>query len=249
MVTLKCLIIDDEPLAREVLQEYIEVIDYLELIGTAENALELDQLLGQQAIDLIFLDIQMPYMTGFDFLKIKKQLPMVIITTAYSDYALEGFQFNVMDYLVKPITFNRFFRAANKAYEYHQLKQNGGHVKTFEAEDPSYFFVKCENKYHKIVSHTILFIQALQNYVLIQTEKEKHMTLMPLKTIEENLNPSAFIRVHKSYLVAISKIETLENHELIVTGSFQIPVSRNYRNAVAEKVLRNKVIGKGKNIK
>lgn len=248
MVTVKCLIIDDEPLAREVLQEYIAVIDYLELVGTAENALELDQLLGQQAVDLIFLDIQMPYMTGFDFLKVKEQLPMVVITTAYPDYALEGFRFNVMDYLLKPITFNRFFKAADKAYKYHILKHGEGQTRVIETEPP-YFFVKCENRYQKIVSQTILFIQALQNYVVIQTEKERYMTLMPLKTVEENLDASSFIRVHKSYVVAIPKIESLENHELMVTGGFQIPVSRNYRTAVAEKVLKNKVLGKSNNLK
>ncbi|MFD2099290.1 LytR/AlgR family response regulator transcription factor [Flagellimonas iocasae] len=240
---LRCIIIDDEPLAREVLEEYIHVVDHLELVCTAENALELDQQLGQHSVDLIFLDIQMPYLTGLDFLKLRSELPTVIITTAYPNYALEGFNFDVMDYLLKPITFNRFFKAVSKATEYHKLKK--GPVETAEQpkEEP-YFFVKCDGKYQKIVTSDILFVKALENYVQIQTTTDKHLSLMPLKTIEENLDTAEFVRTHKSYIVPMSKIQTLENHELILEQGHTIPISRNYRKQLQERVLKDKVLKK-----
>lgn len=246
MVTkLKCAIVDDEPLARDVLQGYIDVVDYLELAAVAENVLELDQILEKETINLIFLDIQMPFMTGMDFLKVKKNLPMVIITTAFPNFALEGFLFDVVDYLLKPITFNHFFKAIGKAQNQYHIKTSINNIHTeIPKQDESSFFVKCENKYEKIFVDKILFVQALQNYVVIQCEMEKFMSLMPLKTIEENLNPEIFIRVHKSYLVAIPKIRTLENHELIVSNGQQIPISRNFRKSVHEKVLKDKVIKK-----
>ena len=240
---LKCVIVDDEPLAREIIEKYVAVIDYLELICVAENALELNQILESQKIDLIFLDVQMPFMTGLDFLKVKTNLPMVIITTAYPNYALEGFQFDVMDYLLKPITFNRFFKAVSKAFEYHNLKQKPSENDSKTDED-AYFFVKCEHKYHKIFTAEILYIESHQNYIVIHTETKKHMSLMPLKTIEENLNSKEFMRVHKSFLVSISKIQTLENHEIILLHDHKIPISRSFRKIVQEKVLKNKILRK-----
>jgi DNA-binding LytR/AlgR family response regulator len=240
---LNCIIVDDEPLARGILEEYIQVVDHLELVCTSENALELDQQLVQHAVDLIFLDIQMPFLTGLDFLKVRSDLPMVIITTAYPNYALEGFAFDVMDYLLKPITFNRFFKAISKACEYHRLK-NGTVETTEKPKEESYFFVKCDGKYQKIVPTEILFVKALENYVLIQTTADKHMSLMPLKIVEENLDPLEFVRVHKSYIVPISKIQTLENHELVLEHGHQIPVSRNYRKLVQERVLKDKIMKK-----
>src|SRR5687767_4282009 len=144
---LKCIITDDEPLSAEGLAKYLEVIDYLELVGVAQNPLELNKLLESQPVDLIFLDIQMPFMTGLDFLKIKTSLPMVILTTAYSDYALEGFQLDVIDYLLKPITFTRFLKATNKAKEYYILKNPK--IESAATAAPDYVFIKCENKYEK----------------------------------------------------------------------------------------------------
>lgn len=244
MVTkIKCAVVDDEPLARQVLLEYIKVVDYLDLVCEVDDALGLNKALDDISIDLIFLDIHMPHLSGLDFLKIHSNLPMIVITTAYPDYALEGFQFNVLDYVVKPITFNRFFKAANKAREQFVLKypETGG---ADEKKEEPYFFVKCENKYEKILTNEVLFIQAFQNYVIIQTSEEKHLSLMPLKTIEDNLDAASFVRVHKSYLVAISHIKTLENHELILTNGLNIPISRNFRKTTLEKVLQGKVIKK-----
>lgn len=239
---LKCVIVDDEPLASEGLTKYVEVIDYLSLIGVAENPLELNKVLENQTVDLIFLDIQMPHMTGLDFLKIKSNLPMVILTTAFPNYALEGFQFDVVDYLLKPITFNRFFKAANKAKELYFLK-NQAPNSTVQVAEPDFLFIKCESKYEKILVDEILFVQALQNYVMIYTNRGKYMTLLPLKTVEEYLDSSKFLRVHKSYLVAISKIESIENNELSIQNQ-AIPISRNVRERVIGVVVKNKLLSK-----
>lgn len=239
---LRAIIVDDEPLASECLAKYIEVIDYIELVAIAENPLELDKLLEKEQVDLIFLDIQMPYMTGMDFLKIKSSLPMVVITTAYPNYALEGFQFDVLDYLLKPITFNRFFKAANKAKELHCLKSQKNES-TSVLPEPDFLFIKCESKYEKILLDDILFVQALQNYVLIHTRKGKYMTLLPLKTVEAHLNAHPFLRVHKSYLVAIAKIESIESNEIVIQNH-RIPLSRNLREQVIEIVVKNRLLSK-----
>ncbi len=233
---------DDEPLASEGLAKYVEVIDYLELIAIAENPLELNKLLDNQPIDLIFLDIQMPHMTGLDFLKIKPNLPMVILTTAYPNYALEGFQFDAVDYLLKPITFNRFFKSASKAKDLYYLKNQANSL-TAQAQEPDYLFIKCESRYEKILVDEILYVQALQNYVIIHTLRGKFMTLLPLKTVEEYLDPNKFLRVHKSYLVAISKVESIENNELSIQNQF-IPISRNLRERVIGVVVKSKLLTK-----
>ncbi len=239
---LRCVIVDDEPLASEGLTKYVEVIDYLTLIGVAENPIELNKILESQAVDLIFLDIQMPHMTGLDFLRIKTNLPMVILTTAFPNYALEGFQFDVVDYLLKPITFNRFFKATNKAKELYSLKNQTLDLSPQKSE-PDYLFIKCESKYEKILVDEILFVQALQNYVIIYTNKGKYMTLLPLKTVEEYLDSNTFLRVHKSYLVAIPKVDGIENNEISIQNHI-IPVSRNLKERVINMVVKNKLLSK-----
>jgi DNA-binding LytR/AlgR family response regulator len=238
---LKCIITDDEPLSSEGLSKYVEVIDYLELVAVAQNPLELNKLLESQAIDLIFLDIHMPFMTGLDFLKIKTSLPMVILTTAYSDYALEGFQLDVIDYLLKPITFTRFLKATNKAKDYYILKNNK--IESAPAAAPDYVFIKCENKYEKIQIGEILFVQALQNYVIIYTGNSKFMTLLPLKTVEAYLDNGKFLRVHKSYLVAIAKIDSIDGNDMRIQ-QHSIPISRNLRDEVIEVVVKSKLMSK-----
>ncbi|NVN19646.1 response regulator [Muricauda sp. HICW] len=238
---LSCIIVDDEPLAREVIGDYIKVVDQLELICTVENALELDLILGEHSVDLIFLDIQMPFLTGLDFLKVRSNLPMVIITTAFPNYAVDGFHFDVIDYLLKPITFNRFYKAIAKAGRYHNLK-SGDRESMEEAADLDHFFIKCDGRYQKIYTSEILFVKAMENYILIQTSSEKHLSLMPLKTIEENLDTEEFVRVHKSFIVPVSKIRSLENHEIILEEGHKIPVSRNYAKYVQDKVLKDKVL-------
>ena len=235
---INAVIVDDEPLAREGISNYVREIDFLDLVDTVEHPLELMAVLDKHQVDLLFLDIQMPKMNGIDFLKITKNPPMVIITTAYPSYALEGFRLNVLDYLLKPITFDRFLQAAHKAKEYQQLIAKPQAAISDKADD--YFFVKCDNKYEKIYFADILYIQGMQNYVAIYTLKGKYVTLLTLKNIEENLDAHLFIRVHKSYIIAISKIESVESHEIKVQTA-NIPLSRNYREAVIKRVVDGKL--------
>lgn len=238
---MNCVIIDDEPLAREGLASYVREVDFLNLTGTCENPLELIKLLDHQAIDLIFLDIQMPKMNGIDFLKIMQKPPMVIITTAYPSYALEGFQLNVLDYLLKPITFDRFFKSANKAKDYHRLLSNSAQPGTAKTEaDEGYCFIKCGNKYEKIYFDEILYVEGMQNYVTIFTAKGKYITLLNLKSLEQNLDSKLFIRVHKSYIVSTGKIDGIEGNDIFIQ-QHRIPISRNYREQVIQQVVANKL--------
>ncbi len=235
---LQVIIVDDEPLALEGLSNYVREVDFLELTGTCDNPIELMKMLDEHNVDLIFLDIQMPKMNGIEYLKITQNKHMVILTTAYPSYALEGFRLNVLDYLLKPIMFDRFVQAAQKAKDYHQLlHQNTASTKT---KSQDYFFVKCDHKYEKIFLDEILYIQGMQNYVAIYTQKGKYVTLLTLKNIEENLDEERFIRVHKSYIIAITKIDSVESHEIRIQST-AIPLSRNYRDGVIERVVRGKL--------
>lgn len=244
-MTVNCVIVDDEPLARQGLTRYVHELDFLNLVGACEHPLQLTTLLDKNQVDLIFLDIQMPKMTGIDFLKMSASRPLVIITTAFPGFALEGFQLDVLDYLVKPITFDRFFKAAAKARDYKKLLHPD--VDTTSRERPSndYFFIKCDGKFEKISYNEILYVEGMQNYVVIHTDKRKYATLLTMKHLEENLKHLPFLRVHKSFLVAANKIDSIESHELVVKGS-RIPLSRNHREQVMEKVLSSKLLDRKK---
>lgn len=243
---INCVIVDDEPLAREGIAHYAQEVDFLTLIDTCENPLKLMKLMDEHRIDLIFLDIQMPKMNGIDFLKIVQKPPMVIVTTAFPSYAIEGFQLNVLDYLLKPITFDRFFQSTNKAKDYLQLINNSGNSGTPKTDQQAdYFFIKCGSKYEKIQLDDILYVEGMQNYVTIYTRKGKYLTLLYLKNLEQNLNNKSFIRVHKSYIVAIDKIDGIEGHEIFIQSN-RIPISRNYREQVIGQVVSNKLWDKPK---
>jgi len=236
---LRCVVIDDEPLARECIIDYVSKTEFLELIGAVSNPTELSKITEKNKVDLIFLDIQMPMMSGIDYLKYTRNRPMVIMTTAYPNYALEGYELDVLDYLVKPITFSRFYKAVTKAKDYYQLQHNLPTTNT-EEKAANYFFVKCEQIYEKIYFDDIQYVEALQNYVVIHTLETKHMTLMPMKRIAELLGESKFIRVHKSYIVAIDKVILLEKNQLKLTNQ-TIPVSRNYRTDVFQRIVDQKL--------
>jgi two-component system LytT family response regulator len=232
---INCVIIDDEPLAREGLANYVREVDFLKLCGVCENPLELLPLIDRQAADLVFLDIQMPKMNGIEFLKILQKPPMVIITTAYPSYALEGFQLNVLDYLLKPITFERFFRSAAKARDYYKLL-TGDPAK----QDEDYFFIRCGSKYEKVLFEDILYVEGMQNYVTIHSTRGKYVTMLSLKHLEDKLAAAAFIRVHKSFIAAISKIDGIEGNELFI-GASRIPISRSYREQVIARVVSKRL--------
>lgn len=236
---IKCLVIDDEPLARECIVNYINEIDFLQVAGQGSTPLELIEILEKTAADLMFLDVQMPLMNGLEFLKMSGNLPMVILTTAYPSYALEGYELNVLDYLLKPITFNRFLKSALKAKEQYLLQNQKLNTQQTSAAD-DYFFIKCNGKYEKVYFDHILFIQAMQNYVIIYTKEQKFTTLLNLKTVGQYLDPNMFLQVHKSYIVSIPKINRLESHEIMI-DDHKIPISRNFRKEVVEQIVGNKL--------
>ena len=225
---IRCIIVDDEPLAREGMELLVKEAGFLDLRATCSNAIEANKVLAEQPIDLIFLDIQMPRIRGIDFLKSLENRPLVIITIAYPHYALEGFELNVLDYLLKPITTERFLMAVNRAREA-VLPEN-------------FFFIKTHNGYEKILHQEILFIEASQNYSIIHTPRGKFMTLTALRAIEEQLPAARFLRVHKSYIVSIDKIQALSGNELTIDKQ-KVPFGKNYKDALM-RIIDSRLIRK-----
>ncbi|MBQ4821648.1 LytTR family DNA-binding domain-containing protein [Aquimarina sp. MMG016] len=242
-MVLKCIVIDDEPLARECISNYIKEVDFLELQGSCNNPLEITKIKNSHEADLLFLDIQMPRMNGIEFLKSMKSKPMVVITTAFPNYALDGFDLDVMDYLLKPITFTRFFKAVCKVKEQHLLIQNKpGVTQNQENSKPDHVFIKCENTYKKIYFDDILFIKSMQNYVGFHTtDGKKHLSLIPLKEVAKQLDSEIFMQVHKSFIVCIPKIEAVEKEGIII-GSHYIPLGRNYRTSIMKKIVNDRIL-------
>ncbi len=239
-MSITCIIIDDEPLARECIANYVAEVDFLQLVGEGSNPIDLLRLVEAHSPDLIFLDIQMPIMNGIDFLKANPRLPLVIITTAYPSYALEGFQLDVMDYLVKPIVFPRFFQAITKVREYQQLIKRSATAEIPGTERLEYFFIKCGHTFERIRFDELLYVEALQNYVTLFTQRGKYITQLPLKNVEQNLEGQPFIRVHKSYIVSIPKIQAIENNDIVLSTA-RIPISRHYRDNVMARVVSEKL--------
>ena len=226
-MSIRCLIIDDKPLAIDILADYTQKVPFLELVGTTTNPIEGLSIIREQNIDLVFLDIQMPELTGLQFMKIASKQCKVILTTAYSKYALEGFEHDVIDYLLKPIAFDRFYRAAEKAKEI-ICKPITKSTQPNAETTPEYLFVKTEHRIQKVNLKDILFIEGLQNYITIQTSNERVLSLQTLKKIEESLPLRDFIRVHKSYIVALRHISTIERSRIFI-GDTVVPVGDNYR--------------------
>ena len=233
---LKCIITDDEPIARKGLQNYVERIDFLELVGVCEDAIQLNNQLKSQQADLLFLDIEMPYMTGIELLNSLSNPPKVIITSAYAEYAIKGYDLEVSDYLLKPISFDRFLKAVNKVYD--QLISS----QTPVVQD--YLFVKTSLKLEKIRFNDMRFIEGVENYVAIYTSDGKIITHTTLRTILQKLPPERFVQVHKSYLVNIDKIDAIEGN-LLGIGKNKIPLSRTYKETALEIILKNKLLKDG----
>lgn len=232
---IQTIVVEDEPLAREGLLNYIREVDFLHVVQVCEDAMDANQVLASEKVDLMFLDIQMPKITGIDFLKSLKNPPMVIMTTAYPNFALQGYELDVVDYLVKPFPFDRFLKAANKARDFSEYK-----IKKPNAEKPSgdYFFVKCDYRYEKIHFRDILYVEGMENYIVIWTATQKYVTLLRMKTIEETLPQADFIRIHKSFIVSISAISSIDGNEVIVAGK-RLPMSREKKGEILEKVIKN----------
>lgn len=237
---INCIIIDDEPLARKGLKEYIADIDFLNLAGDFDNPLKATTLLNSGDIQLIFLDIQMPRITGIEFFKTLQNAPEVIFTTAYPQYALDGFEVNALDYLVKPISFDRFLKAALRAKEFYEVRQQDSTAVVPDAT-AEYFFIKADNKLVKLLFADILFVEALQNYVTIYTTDKKYISYLTFKSVEDYLPVGRFIKTHKSFIIAAEKVESIEGNEILI-GQHQIPISRNLKDEVMEKLLNGKFL-------
>ncbi len=233
---LKCLIIDDEPIARKILQEFVEEIDYLELIGQAENPLKAMSLLND--IDVVFLDINMPKINGIDFLKNSKNNASIIMTTAYAEYAAEAYGLDVLDYLVKPIAFDRFLKACNKAKEIRELKK----MPQFQSNKINdHFFIKCDNQIEKVFYSDLVYAEAMLNYVMLYTNSKKMMVYVTIKSLEDQLPSSTFIKVHKSFIVNINKVESINGNILNIRNE-KIAISQNLREKVLTQILQGKMI-------
>jgi len=234
---IKTIIVEDEHLAREGLVNYIHEVDFIEIVRECENAMEANQILASEKVDLMFLDVYMPKITGLDFLKSLKNPPMVIVTTAYPNFALQGYELDVLDYLVKPFPFNRFLKAANKARDFFELKSNQPASDNLKS-GLDYFFIKCEYRYEKIHFKDILYIEGMENYIVIWTNTQKYITLLRMKTIEETLPSAQFMRIHKSFIVSILAITAIDGNELVVGGK-RLPISREKKNEIMERVIKN----------
>ncbi|QHS59027.1 LytR/AlgR family response regulator transcription factor [Chitinophaga agri] len=231
---IRCVITDDEPYARKGLQGYISQIDFLELVTVCESAVELNAFLKKEQVDLLFLDIEMPYLSGIELLKTLADPPRVIFTTAYEKYAMQGYELEVLDYLLKPVSFERFLRAANKAFDYFSLQEQA-------KPQQEYFFIKVDSKLEKVVVADILFAEGMENYITIYTRGRKMMTHLTLKMLQERLPADKFIQPHKSYIVAVDKIDAIEGTILTLAG-YQVPVSRYQKEELMEKVLQNRIL-------
>ena len=238
---INCIIIDDEPLARKGLREYISDVDFLNLAGEYDNPLKATEMISRGDAQLLFLDIQMPKITGLDFMKTLQKPVPVIFTTAFPQYALDGFDLNALDYLVKPISFDRFLKAALKAKEYYEVRQKNDADITSAAEAGDYFFIKADNKLVKVSFNDILFIEALQNYVVVHTHEKKLITYLTFKSVEEYLPSSQFIKVHKSFIVSATKIDSIDGNDIRIV-QHHIPISRNLKDEVMDKLLKGKFL-------
>ena len=254
---LKAIIVDDEPVARKVLREYIEDIDYLELAGVAENPLKADALMAEKRIDLLFLDINMPKLTGIEFLRASgggPQLPLVIITTAYAEYALDGFELDVVDYLVKPISFERFLKACQKARTRHAERLRGGpegsqgtaqetgrQTAPDGARQENHFFVKCGDSLEKVVYSELLYVEAMMNYIVLHTTSRKLIVYLTLKGLLAQLPASDFVQVHKSFIVNREMVSSIRGNVLQL-GAATVPVSQHYYEAAMQEILKDKIV-------
>ena len=234
---INCVIVDDEPLARKGMLEYVNQVDFLEVRGVFADVKEVYRLLIAEEVDLIFLDIEMPVMSGIEFIKTLKRPPFIIFTTAFQSYALEGYELDVIDFLVKPIAFTRFLKAVHKAREIILATR----AEKKEQELNNYFFIKENGIYTKVLYGDVQFAEGLQNYVSLQLTERKIITYITLSLLEKQLPASSFMRIHKSYIVALNKISAI-NGNMVTIQSVEIPISRKVRDQLMQRVLENKLL-------
>jgi DNA-binding LytR/AlgR family response regulator len=232
---IKCIITDDEPVAREGLRGYIEKINFLTIVGECEDAIELNSMLKTEQPDLLFIDIEMPHISGLELLSSLKTPPKVIVVSAYEQYAIKGYELDVVDYLLKPVTFDRFVKAVNKVHDLF--------VQETKSQSDEFVFVKSDRLYKKIFLKNILFIESMENYVVIYTGESKETVHTTLKQILQSLPDRTFLQVHRSYIVNASQIKAIEGNQLVI-GKYKIPIARNLREEVFDTILNSHLITK-----
>ena len=236
---IRCLIVDDEPLALDILESYIERLDNLQLAGRCNNAIEAYNLLQSEPIDLLFLDIQMPKLTGMDLVRNLSNPPKVVFTTAFRDYAIESYDLNAVDYLLKPISFERFLRAVNKAYGSiatpAQTFTPAAAIDTENAPDfnGTFIYLKADKKMVKVMLRDILYIESLKDYIRVKTINREIISLQKISFLEEKLPEDKFLRIHRSFIVATDKIQAFSTTGVEI-GDKELPIGRNYKNEVME---------------
>lgn len=237
-MSLNCFIVDDEPLAIEVIQSHIEKVDGLQIAGTFNNAIDAFDQLCRTKVDVIFLDIQMPKLTGIDFLKTLKDPPRIIFTTAYREFALEGFELDAVDYLLKPISFERFLKSVGKLFTSTSSNNNSHIVTTAQdalAPTIEHIFVPSEKRLVKITLSEITFIESQRDYVRITTDHKEVLSHQSITYMEENLPKACFLRIHRSFIINLDKIESWSHAEIELPG-ITVPIGRTYKNAVVKKL-------------
>lgn len=226
---IKCILIEDEKLAQDVIKTHLNKIDGFELAGVCNNALEATEFLSKQEVDVIFLDIHLPGMTGLNFLKTLNDPPLIVLTTAYGEYALESYDFNVIDYLLKPISFERFFKTTIKIKEIMQVNASAKENKP----SSDYIFIKSNNRFFKVNFSEIIYVEGMKDYLKIYTNDAKLVTLQTMSEMEKLLPASQFIRVHKSYIVAVSRIKSIYGNTIELNKA-DIPIGINYKEKVMQ---------------
>jgi DNA-binding LytR/AlgR family response regulator len=239
---MKCLIVDDEPLARQLLASYIERVEGLTLVKSCANAVEAFTVIQQRPVDLIFLDIQMPQVTGIDLLKSLKDRPRVILTTAYREYAFEAYDLDVVDYMLKPILFERFLRGISKIYQLRQpMEMEEPEPSLLQSFDDAYIYLREDREMMKVYLKDILYIESLRDYVKVKTVDKQIVTYQKISYLEQKLPENKFIRVHRSFIVAFDKVISF-NMNSVKVGNIEIPMGRNYKNQALKVLNRNNVL-------
>ncbi|HLX92427.1 MAG TPA: LytTR family DNA-binding domain-containing protein [Puia sp.] len=233
----KCIVIDDEPVARKILEEFIKEIEFLQLVGTAEHPLAAMSMLEKQETDILYLDINMPKLSGLEFLNSFKTEASVILTTAYSEHAVEAFGLDVVDYLVKPISFERFLKASNKARDACVAKM----PRQLEPTKRNHFFVKNDQLVERVFYDELIYAEAMLNYVLLHTTSKKIMVYLTIKSLQEQLPAEEFIKVHKSFIVNIKKIKSIQG-TILDMGTAKIGMSQTLRDEVLSKVINGNIL-------
>jgi DNA-binding LytR/AlgR family response regulator len=236
--TITCLLADDEPPALDILKNYIGLIPALQLVAVCNNGIEVLNVLREKSVDLLFVDIQMPQLLGTDLIRTLNKPPKVIFTTAYRKFAIEGFELNAVDYLLKPISFERFVKAVNKVMDVSLASMNHPEVNKTEKIDNNSNFIcfRADRKMHKVPLDEILYVESLKDYIKVVTSQKTIITKQSISSLEENLPRSAFVRIHRSYIVALNKIQSYTS-ETVAIGRDELPVSRMYRHEV-DKILK-----------